>query len=216
PQAQECKRQRRAAQGCIGKRVRNHIGPLDCRIQEAERQRRGRQFIWNDKTPRIDDRNRDHENRQPAASCSTRIGEQDQACDDAQRPRNNDRNLFRGPGRRQRPRNQGGPTRQHFRSSSRSDASVRAATCGWAIPRKLSNYRRERSVHRRLLKGTAQLGAKLFSDEVSINAVVNDLRPNEDDELGSRFRYGLVRKQITHFWNLIKQWNATAITLGLF
>jgi hypothetical protein len=113
---------------------------LHRRMQEPQRQCGERQFVRNDETSGVNNRNCDHEDRQSTADYSFRVGEQDQARNNARCPRNENRDLFKRSGRRQCPRNQGGPTRQHIRSPSYSAACVLALSADLSqLPRKLPN-----------------------------------------------------------------------------
>src|SRR5690348_10315527 len=56
----------------------------------------------------------------------------------------------------------------------------------------------------------AQLRPQLFGDEVRIRAIANDLRSNEDDQLGAGCGIVLMSKRITEDWNLIEPGNGIA------
>src|SRR6202030_594227 len=74
----------------------------------------------------------------------------------------------------------------------------------------LTNLRRGRNYRRNWSDDAAQLGTQLFPDETGVHAVANDLRPNEDDQLGAGVRFALVREGVTQFGNLVEYRNAAA------
>src|SRR5258707_11062526 len=61
----------------------------------------------------------------------------------------------------------------------------------------------------------AQLGAQFLRNKAGVHAVANDLRADEDDELGSAVRFVLVREGVTQILNLIEQRNAAAVEILL-
>ena len=55
---------------------------------------------------------------------------------------------------------------------------------------------RDWGIGRRRGNGSAQFGSKLFSDDMRVRAVADDLRLDEDDQLGSLGAVGLVAERI--------------------
>src|SRR5262249_34359141 len=62
----------------------------------------------------------------------------------------------------------------------------------------------------------AHLCAQLLRNSIGIDAVADDLRPNEDDQLGSLHIAGIAGKQLTDTRDLIESWNALAAAILAF
>src|SRR5215468_8164936 len=69
---------------------------------------------------------------------------------------------------------------------------------------------RRRDIRRKRSDGAAQLAAQFLRNKAGVDAVANDLRPDEDDELGSIVRFVLVGEGVAQILNLIEQRNAGA------
>src|ERR1700737_4176545 len=61
----------------------------------------------------------------------------------------------------------------------------------------------------------AQLGAQFLGDVHGIDAIADDLRPDEDDQLGALGRLGVAADQLAQLAKLIHQRNAGAIAAGV-
>src|SRR5689334_344913 len=83
-------------------------------------------------------------------------------------------------------------------------------------PSSRTNPVRHRNLRWHRLDRPAQLGAQFLGNEVRIDAVANDLRPDEDDELGAHDRLVLVREDVADLGDLIEDRDAVAIDLGAF
>src|SRR5262245_14635912 len=78
----------------------------------------------------------------------------------------------------------------------------------------LSGLGRERAVRRLGARGSAQLGAQLFSYEMSVDVIPNDLRPYENDELGPHQPVSALREGTSESaGQLIKDGKAAAAAL---
>src|SRR5712671_7675694 len=78
----------------------------------------------------------------------------------------------------------------------------------------LSGLGRERPARRLGTCGPAQLGAQLLGDEMRVNAIPNDLRPYENDELGPHQTIVAFRKGASqNAGQLIKDRKSTAAAL---
>src|SRR4051794_13090605 len=60
----------------------------------------------------------------------------------------------------------------------------------------------------------AQLGAQLLGDAHRVDAVADDLRPDEDDQLGALDPLGVAADQLAEFTELIHQRNVGAVGAG--
>src|SRR5215510_6133065 len=74
----------------------------------------------------------------------------------------------------------------------------------------LSGLGRERAARRLGTRRPAQFGAQFLSHEMSVDAIANDLRPYENDELGPDQSIGAFREKTG---NLIKDRKAAAAAL---
>src|ERR1700748_2203257 len=61
----------------------------------------------------------------------------------------------------------------------------------------------------------AQLRAQLFGDVMGVRSVADDLRPDEDDQLGPRGRLVLMRGGIATPLDLVQHRNAAAVAILL-
>src|SRR3977135_1218039 len=78
----------------------------------------------------------------------------------------------------------------------------------------LSGLGREGPRRRLGARGAAQLGAQLLGDEMRVNAIPNDLRPYENDELSPHQTIGAFRKGASqNAGQLIQDRKATAAAL---
>jgi len=78
----------------------------------------------------------------------------------------------------------------------------------------LSGLGRERPARRLGARGAAQLGAQLLGNEMRVNAIPNDLRPYENDELSPHQTIGAFRKGASqNAGQLIQDRKATAAAL---
>ena len=69
------------------------------------------------------------------------------------------------------------------------------------------------SVRSRSTNRSLQLGSQLLGNEMRVDAVANDLRADEDDQLRPRDRSVLMRKYIAKLRNLVEHRDAAAIEL---
>src|SRR6266478_6645620 len=78
----------------------------------------------------------------------------------------------------------------------------------------LSGLGRERPARRLGTCGSAQLGAQLLGNEMRVNAIPNDLRPYENDQLGPHQPVGAFREGASqNAGQLIKEREAAAAAL---
>src|SRR5258705_4823957 len=61
----------------------------------------------------------------------------------------------------------------------------------------------------------AQLGAQFLGDAHCVDAVADDLRPDEDDQFGALRRLGVAADQLAEIAELIHQRNAGAVAAGV-
>src|SRR5260370_11481420 len=74
---------------------------------------------------------------------------------------------------------------------------------------------RRRDIRWNRADGAAQLGAQFLRNKAGVHAVANDLRADEDDELGSAARFVLGREGVADILNLVEQRNAAAVEILL-
>src|SRR6266853_2581257 len=78
-----------------------------------------------------------------------------------------------------------------------------------------TNLRRGRNLRRNNRDGAAQLGPQLLGDKMRVDGVANDLRADENDELGAGDPLVLMREGVAQPGNLVEQRDAAAVEVLL-